>query len=206
MLEIFVETEYNRFMNRRFKEARLLKGFKLIDCAEKLGVGQPTLSAWERGSKNPTLENLEAMSDLYGVSVDYLLGRIAPDLDSSTPISKDALPALHGRPVWHNELGWCIVDNINHCLCCVNGNVPLSDAVLYLAPDRFAQSPAPTKLISKNKLNAFDEVLVEPISTDQKLRQQLRGYYRVKNGFVENSTGNRFFFDTYGFQWLAFEK
>lgn len=193
-------------MNRRFKEARLLKGFKLIDCAEKLGVGQPTLSAWERGSKNPTLENLEAMADLYGVSIDYLLGRIGPNADNSTPISKDMLPAFHGRPVWNNELGWCIVDNINKCLCCVNGKVTLNDAVLYVAPDRFAQAPALTKPISKDELTAFDEVLVEPISVDQELRRQLRGYYRVKNSYVENSMGNRFFFDTYGFQWLAFEK
>lgn len=66
--------------------------------------------------------------------------------------------------------------------------------------------PALTKPISKDELTAFDEVLVEPISVDQELRRQLRGYYRVKNGFVENSMGNRFFFDTYGFQWLAFEK
>ncbi len=193
-------------MNRRFKEARLLKGFKLIDCAEKLGVGQPTLSAWERGSKNPTLENLEAMADLYDVSVDYLLGRIAPDTDTTEPISKELLPTLHGRPVWSNELGWCIVDNINGCLCGLNGNMPLPDAVLYVAPDRFAQSPTPTKPIPKDELRTFDEVIVEPISADQNLRHHLRGYYRMKNGYVENSTGNRFFFDTYGFQWLAFEK
>lgn len=177
-----------------------------MDCAEKLGVGKPTLSAWERGAKNPTLENLEAMADLYNVSVDYLLGRTAPDANSAAPISKDMLPTVHGRPVWSNELGWCIVDNINGCLCGVIGNIPLTDAILYLAPDRFAQSPTLTKPILKNDLDAFDEVIVEPISTDQKLKNQLRGYYRVKNGYVENSTGNRFFFDTYGFQWLAFEK
>lgn len=194
------------YMERRFKEARLLKGLKLIDCAEKLGVGKPTLNAWERGAKNPTLENLEAMADLYDVSVDYLLGRIDSDIDLSTPISKEMLPALHGRPVWSNELGWCIVNHINGCLCNISGNVPLADAILYLAPDKFVQSPTPAKPISRNELNAFDEVLVEPISPDQKLRHQLRGYYRVMDGYVENNTGNRFFFDTYGFQWLAFEK
>ncbi len=193
-------------MERRFKEARLLKGYKLIDCAEKLGVGQPTLSAWERGAKNPTLENLEAMADLYEVSVDYLLGRVTTVIDLTSPIRKDMLPALHGRPVWSNELGWCIVDNINSHLCTVNGNVPFTDSVLYLAPDRFAQSPTLTKPILKNELNDFDEVVVEPISPDQKLRNQLRGHYQVRDGYVENSTGNRFFFDTYGFQWLAFEK
>lgn len=194
-------------MNRRFKEARLLKGCKLIDCAEKLGVGQPTLSAWERGTKNPTLENLEAMADLYNVSVDYLLGRITPDMDNAKPISKDMLPALHGRPVWCYVLGWCIVDNINGCLLGVNEKIPVGEIEsIYLAPDRLAQSPTLTKPISRNDLTSFDEVIVEPISTDNDLKHQLRGYYRVKNGYVENAMGNRFFFDSYGFQWFAFEK
>ncbi len=194
-------------MTRRFKEARLLKGYKLIDCAEKLGVGQPTLSAWERGTKNPTLENLEAMADMYNVSVDYLLGRIVPDKECSKLISKDMLPVLHGRPIWNKELGWCIVDNINGYLWNVNGKMPIGGTdTLYLAPDSFTQSPAPSKPISKDELNSFNEILVEPISTDQNLKRQLRGYYRVMKGYVENFTGNRFFFDTYGFQWLAFEK
>ena len=194
-------------MTRRFKEARLLKGYKLIDCAEKLGVGQPTLSAWERGTKNPTLENLEAMADMYNVSVDYLLGRIVPDKECSKLISKDMLPVLHGRPIWNKELGWCIVDNINGYLWNVNGKMPIGGTdTLYLAPDSFTQSPAPSKPISKDELNSFNEILVEPISTDQNLKRQLRGYYRVMTGYVENFTGNRFFFATYGFQWLAFEK
>ena len=194
-------------MTRRFKEARLLKGYKLIDCAEKLGVGQPTLSAWERGTKNPTLENLEAMADMYNVSVDYLLGRIVPDKECSKLISKDMLPVLHERPLWNKELGWCIVDNINGYLWNVNGKMPIGGTdTLYLAPDSFTQSPAPSKPISKDELNSFNEILVEPISTDQNLKRQLRGYYRVMKGYVENFTGNRFFFDTYGFQWLAFEK
>lgn len=194
-------------MNRRFKEARLLKEFKLKDCAEKLGVGQPTLSAWKRGTKNPTLENLEAMANLYNVSIDYLLGRITPDMDNAKPISNDMLPALHGRPVWDKELGWCIVDNISGCLWSVNGKMPIGGTdTLYLAPDSFTQSPAPSKPISRNELNSYDEVLVEPISNDQNLKRQLRGYYRIMKGYVENSMGNRFFFDTYGFQWLAFEK
>lgn len=206
-LKFLAKTSIIDYMNRRFKEARLLKGFKLIDCAEKLGVGQPTLSAWERGSKNPTLENLEAIADLYNVSVDYLLGRTAPDMSDSKPISMDMLPVLHGRPIWSNEFGWCVVDNINNCLWSVNGKMSIDGTdTLYLAPDSFSQSPTPSKPILRNELDSFDEVLVEPISTDQNLKRQLRGYYRVKNNYVENSMGNRFFFDTYGFQWLACEK
>ena len=159
------------------------------------------------GSKNPTLENLEAMADLYEVSIDYLLGRTAPVMSDSKPISRDMLPVLHGRPIWSNEFGWCVVDNINGCLWSVNGKMPIIGTdTLYLAPDRFTLSPTLSKPISKEDLSSFDEVIVEPISTDKHLKHQLRGYYRVKNNYVENSTGNRFFFDSYGFQWLAFEK
>ena len=39
-----------------------------------LGVSQPTLSAWEGERKNPSVESLIQMSELYGVSVDFLLG------------------------------------------------------------------------------------------------------------------------------------
>lgn len=38
-----------------------------------LGVSQPTLSAWEGERKNPSVESLIQMSELYGVSVDFLL-------------------------------------------------------------------------------------------------------------------------------------
>ena len=35
-----------------------------------LGVSQPTLSAWEGERKNPSVESLIQMSELYGVSRD----------------------------------------------------------------------------------------------------------------------------------------
>ena len=62
-------------MNRRFKEARQLKKMKLTDTAELIGVSQPTLSSWEAGRNDPSCETLIKMAELYGVSVDYLLGR-----------------------------------------------------------------------------------------------------------------------------------
>jgi transcriptional regulator with XRE-family HTH domain len=30
---------------------------------------------WEAGKKKPTRDNLQALADLYGVSMDYLIGR-----------------------------------------------------------------------------------------------------------------------------------
>ena len=48
------------------------------------------------------------------------------------------------------------------------------------------------------------EVWVEPVSRDEVLRQELRGWYIVKNRYVENELGQRFYLDTYGNKWWAF--
>ena len=60
---------------RQFKTARQINKLKVIEAAEKLGVSQPTLSAWEGERKSPSIDGLENMADLYGVTTDFLLGR-----------------------------------------------------------------------------------------------------------------------------------
>ena len=62
-------------MKNKFRTARQLKKLKAIEAAELLGISQPTLSAWETGNKVPSVEGLEKMADLYGVTTDFLLGR-----------------------------------------------------------------------------------------------------------------------------------
>lgn len=42
--------------------------------AEKLGVSRQAISKWERGESAPDTENLIALSRIYGVSIDELLG------------------------------------------------------------------------------------------------------------------------------------
>lgn len=43
--------------------------------AEKLGVAESTIRRWEEGSTKPSPHSLIVMSDLFGCSIDYLLGR-----------------------------------------------------------------------------------------------------------------------------------
>ena len=76
----------------------------------------------------------------------------------------------------------------------------------YELPD-FAQLPIVLFIffLQKTEIKQSDEIWVEPISTDSKLRDELRGWYRIKERFVENEFGNRFYFDTYGAKWLGFE-
>ena len=59
----------------KFKECRLQAGLSQRFVANTLKVASPSVSNWESGKTMPTPENLAALASLYGVSVDYLLGR-----------------------------------------------------------------------------------------------------------------------------------
>lgn len=43
------------------------------ELAEKLDVSRQAVSRWELGTAKPDFENLIAISDLFGISIDYLL-------------------------------------------------------------------------------------------------------------------------------------
>ena len=49
------------------------KGLSQLKVSERLGVSRQAISRWEVGAAMPSTENLKRLSDLYGVSVDYLL-------------------------------------------------------------------------------------------------------------------------------------
>lgn len=60
----------------RFREQRLRAGYKSqADLAKLLFVNQTAVSQWERGVTTPSPPILLKLSQLYGVSTDYLLGQ-----------------------------------------------------------------------------------------------------------------------------------
>ena len=195
-------------MSRQFKVARRMNHLKLNEAADKLGVSQPTLSSWESGRKTPTVDNLIKMADLYGVTTDFLLGRNnSKPLKQEGPISYQNLPAMHGNPVWSEKYGWMIVDAVsNQLIIDYETSISFADAgELFATLPAFSYTTAPVKTpIEHSDLQQFKEIWVEPISTDTHLKNELRGWYRVKDRFVENEFGNRFYLDTYGAKWLAF--
>lgn len=67
----------------RFRAARERAHLSQKTASLSIGVKPPSMSAWETGAANPSLDNLVAMAALYNVSVDYLLG-VDPDGSSST--------------------------------------------------------------------------------------------------------------------------
>ena len=195
-------------MKNKFRTARQLKKLKAIEAAELLGISQPTLSAWETGNKVPSVEGLEKMADLYGVTTDFLLGRSESEhhLDDMTVLNKKLLPVMHEKPVWSAKYGWMLVDYAKSHLVGCNIIIPFEQAEeLFIAPPKFAESSIPnSEPLSRSELQYGLQVWVEPISADRSLREELRGWYRVKHHAIENECGNRFSLDSYGAKWLAF--
>lgn len=205
----FIKVKDSDKVPRQFKTARLINKLKVIEAAEKLGVSQPTLSAWEGERKSPSIDSLENMADLYGVSADFLLGRCESHIqDSSQPISLQSLPAFHGRPVWSAAYGWMLVNAAERLLTFPDGHtLPFTDIIgeLFIMAPPFSETEPPCEPpLSLSEVKSQKEIWLEPISPDLSLRRKLQGWYRVKNRFVENEYGNRFYLDTYGSKWLAF--
>lgn len=59
----------------RLRSLREERAWKQCDVARQLWVGQSTYSGYETGKIHIPMEALMKLADLYGVSVDYLLGR-----------------------------------------------------------------------------------------------------------------------------------
>lgn len=75
ILLIVVLYERGEIMNNsRITEERKKLGLSQEELANKLKISQKSVSKYERGTRRPSYETLVAMSSIFGVTVDYLLG------------------------------------------------------------------------------------------------------------------------------------
>lgn len=61
-------------LGNNLKQLRQKTGLRQEDVAKMVGVERSTLSNWERGAKQPSLDILVELSQLFGVSLDELVG------------------------------------------------------------------------------------------------------------------------------------
>jgi repressor LexA len=101
-------------MKNRLKELRTEKNMKQGDLARTLGVSQGTLSAWEVGKYDIDSESLCRLSEIFDVSVDYLIyndnvrrRQTVTNFGNVLPISTKKVPLLGeiacGEPIYANE-------------------------------------------------------------------------------------------------------
>lgn len=57
------------------RKLRLEQGLKQEDLGRRLGVTKQSVSNWENGNIMPSIDLLEKLSDHFGVTTDYMLGR-----------------------------------------------------------------------------------------------------------------------------------
>ena len=60
--------------SEKLLELRRREGLSQEQLADRLGVTRQSVSKWESGAAVPELSKLVALSDLFSVSVDYLVG------------------------------------------------------------------------------------------------------------------------------------
>ena len=97
-------------LHERLVCLRKEKGLTQAQLAEAVQVSRQAVSRWETGSVVPSSENLIALSDLYGISVEILLNGPAEDAEEpeavetwatepSTPESAPPVPAAEPAPM-----------------------------------------------------------------------------------------------------------
>lgn len=81
--------------SERIRELRTMRGMSQQDLADLLDLNKVTISQYERGTRKPDLNVLTALSDIFNVSVDYILGN---DDMTVRIVGKDGLEKLDRVP------------------------------------------------------------------------------------------------------------
>lgn len=95
--------------SRRIRELRLMNNYRQKDVAQKIGaVSHSTIANLETGATSPSLELVLKLADLYGVTVDYLVGRS----DIPWPISDKVVQIADKADLTLEELHFFLEDAI----------------------------------------------------------------------------------------------
>ena len=74
----------------RLRSARIFRGYTLQKTADELDISLTTYQKYEGGTREPNLELLTKIANLFNVPVDFLLGR--DNYLSSLGVSVDVPP------------------------------------------------------------------------------------------------------------------
>ena len=84
----------------RIKQLRVARDLSQKALAKKINISQSTVAAWEVGRREPTLDGIADLCAFFGVTSDYLLGRVDNPLsvvpvdtpyEQVTPFEKEIL-------------------------------------------------------------------------------------------------------------------
>lgn len=94
----------------RLREIRKSKRLTQAQVAEGVNCSTPTYSRYENGKRQPPLDMILRLADFFGVSLDYLFGRVPPDSSALSAYEVDMLTAFRRMP---NSVQDDVVDFLN---------------------------------------------------------------------------------------------
>ena len=59
----------------RLKECRLKLGITKQEAAKRVQISQPAYLRYEAGSRNPSIQTIAKMAEVFSTSTDYLVGK-----------------------------------------------------------------------------------------------------------------------------------
>ena len=75
----------------RLRELRILRGLTQSDLAELMHITATTISRYELGEREPSIDSLNVIADFFDVDFNYLLG----GSEKVTPQSEEDLSIIH---------------------------------------------------------------------------------------------------------------
>ena len=78
----------------RLYELRKQNNLSQEELANKLGISREAVSKWERAESSPSTDNLIALADIYGISLDELVGKDNIDKEIIVPESEEKPEAI----------------------------------------------------------------------------------------------------------------
>lgn len=89
-----METTQSRNLADRLRAAREMAGLSQGQVARLLEVHRPCISEIEAGRRKVSADELARFSDLYGVELDWLLGKVAQERDPAVELAARELSKL----------------------------------------------------------------------------------------------------------------
>ncbi len=84
-------------LSDRIRLLRNQKGLNQVQLAERLGISKSAVNAWENGTNSPALIYIIKMSQIFGVSTDFILGvnqRLTVDITGLDELQQQAVTLM----------------------------------------------------------------------------------------------------------------
>lgn len=78
----------------RLKECRLKLGITKQEAAKRIQISQPAYLRYEAGSRNPSIQIISKMAEVFSTSTDYLIGKSADSSPNRLVVEQSDTPTL----------------------------------------------------------------------------------------------------------------